>query len=260
LTLAYLGKFSGGVSMLSKIVLGTMRMASNVHQREHWDTLLGQAHSLGVRRLHCSDEYDSFPLLCDTLRKLRVDRPGIAFDIVAKLAEPGFGEQEFSESRFLRRLDDYRAQLQLDCIDTVQWMWRGTLDDHQNRCDAFRASAGKISDAIERAREAGLLRSVYCFPYHPSFALLALDSASQDGLALYRNPEETEYDILVDQCGHAGKGVMVIRPFSAGVSLRKSGPHSLIRYSATLRQVTGIVVSCSTIEHLQECVQAASPD
>lgn len=243
--------------MTSKIVLGTMRMSLEMRSRQHWVRLLADAYDLGVRRLHCSDEYSSYPLLCECLDRLRASRPDIAFSVVAKLAEPTFEVEEFGEARFFDRLDAYRSHLKLDSIETVQWMWRGLLDDHPRRCVSFRASERSISQTIERAREEGRLEHVYCFPYDPNFAMEAIESDCQDGLAVYRNPTEADYDDAIERCRQLGKGVMVIRPFAAGSSLQQSDPESLIRYSATLPQVTGIIVSCSTTEHLQQCVEAA---
>ena len=79
-----------------------------------------------------------------------------------------------------------------------------------------------------------------------------------DGLTIYRNPLEIEYDPLLARASAIGKRVIVIRPFKAGEALIDNGAANLIKFSASLQQVEGIVVSCSSIKHLEECAQAAA--
>jgi len=243
---------------LSKIVLGTMRLDPERHPLDHWVHLLRKAHELGVRRLHCSDEYESFSFLLRILDRLRLQYPQIHFDFIVKLAEPSFDLHEFSETRFLEALDRYRKLLNVDQIDTVQWMWRGDLGDHDQRVEEFSRQGSAVSESAQHAKQSGHLSSFFCFPYSPSFATACLDVDSIDGLAIYRNTHETDYDELVNECEESGRSVLVIRPFSAGEALTSAQPGALIRYSAELPAVTGIIVSCSSVEHLEECVQAAT--
>lgn len=244
--------------MLSKIVLGTMRLDPERHSLDHWAHLFKQAHDLGVTRLHCSDEYESFPFLLQILEALRLEDPQIRFDFIVKLAEPSFDLNEFSERRFIEHLDRYRNHLHVDKIDTAQWMWRGDLNNDQDRVHGFRRQGAAVSQAAELAKRTGRLGSFFCFPYSPDFAASALDNGAIDGLAVYRNPQEAEYDDVMERCHDSGLSVLVIRPFSAGEALAGADPATLIKYSAVLLSVTGIIVSCSSIEHLDECVQAAA--
>jgi hypothetical protein len=242
----------------SKIVLGTMRMDPGRQSVEHWAELVSHAHSLGVARLHCSDEYESFYFLLRVLEAVRQSRPGISFDFVVKLAEPHFGDGDFDAGRLEARIDAYRDALRVDRLECVQWMWRGDLKDEPGRLRGFSAASECLATAVSRAKDAGAVREFHCFPYTLGFAASALEHPMIDGLAVYRNPLELEYEQLLSRAGRLGKSVLVIRPFKAGDALSGGEAAGLIEFSARLKVVDGVVVSCSSPQHLTECVEAAA--
>jgi hypothetical protein len=242
----------------SKVVLGTMRMNPSRQSIEDWAEFLVVARALGVARIHCSDEYESFPFFLKVLAAARRTQENCMFEFVVKLAEPHFGEMEFVESRLKARLDSYRSALGVDRLDCVQWMWRGDLKDEASRCSGFSGSAERIAVSMGRLKDAGVVRAFQCFPYTVGFAEAALGHSEIDGLAIYRNPYELEYEPAVSQATALGKSVLVIRPFKAGEALANGKATDLIRFSARLPVVDGVVVSCSTVRHLAECVEAAS--
>jgi hypothetical protein len=241
----------------SKIVLGSMRMEPQRQGLNDWLNLLSHAHTLGVDRIHCSDEYDTFPFLLTLLDKVHLSLPLADFKFTVKLAEPHFGQTDFEPERLLRRIDDYRKVLQKDQLDCVQWMWRGNLDDKAGRLRGFCESTNRISEVVEHLKLKGIIKTFHCFPYTVEFAKHALENPMVDGLCIYRNPMEVEYDILLAGASAVGKSILVIRPFKAGEAPAKRGYSELIKFSARLPVVDGIVVSCSSIRHLEECVQAA---
>jgi hypothetical protein len=136
-------------------------------------------------------------------------------------------------------------------------MWRGELSDDEQRCSGFEAAIGEIANASNEVKRIGRVEWVHCFPYSYRFAELAFASDCIDGLAVYRNPIETDFDFLVQGAGPVNKSILVIRPFAAGKALSETSVNELIAYSACLPVVEGIIVSCSTAEHLEECVEAA---
>ena len=244
--------------VLSKIVLGTMRMDPGRQSVEHWVQLLSHAHSLGVSRLHCSDEYESFPFLLRVLEAVRCSQPGISLEFVVKLAEPHFGDGDFDAGRLEARIDAYRSALCVDRLDCVQWMWRGDLKDEPGRLRGFFAASERLATAVSRAKDSGAVRAFHCFPYTVGFAASALEHPMIDGLAVYRNPLELEYEPLLFRTGLLGKSILVIRPFKAGDALRGGEAAGLIEFSTRLLVVYGVVVSCSSPRHLTECVEAAA--
>jgi aryl-alcohol dehydrogenase-like predicted oxidoreductase len=242
----------------SKIVFGSMRMYAARQGIKDWANLLLHAQSLGVLRIHCSDEYESFPFLLAVLEEVRRSSPQLEFRFIVKLAEPHFGENVFDAKNLLTRIDAYREALQTDQLDCIQWMWRGNLEDETGRIRGFSESANRILEVVDQAKYLGKIKSFHCFPYTFEFAQQALEAPFVDGLTIYRNPLEIKYDPLLARAQAIGKRVLVIRPFKAGEALADIGVANLIKFSANSPAVDGIVVSCSSIKHLEECVQAAT--
>lgn len=243
---------------LSKIVFGTMRMSPNRLVQKDWVRLLLHAQDLGVLRIHCSDEYESFPFFIRVLEEVRRSSPQFDFRFTVKLAEPHFSETDFEPKRLLQRIDSYREALQTDQLDCVQWMWRGHLDDEGGRLRGFYDATDRIFDVVERAKQQGLIKDFRCFPYTLEFARQALDHPTVDGLVIYRNPLENEYDTFLMRASAIEKSILVIRPFKAGDAFVNFEASKLIKFSSSLPVVDGIVVSCSSILHLKECVEAAA--
>jgi aryl-alcohol dehydrogenase-like predicted oxidoreductase len=242
----------------SKIVFGTMRMSPERQKQKDWARLLLHAQDLGVVRIHCSDEYESFPFFIRVMEEVRRSSPQFDFRFTVKLAEPHFSEADFEPKRFLKRIDAYREALQADQLDCVQWMWRGHLDDEGGRLRGFHDATDRILDTVEHAKHQGLIKGFRCFPYTLEFAKQALDHPKIDGLAIYRNPLENEYDPFVARVSAIKKSILVIRPFKAGDAFLDLSASKLIRFSSSLPVVDGIVVSCSSKLHLEECVEAVA--
>jgi hypothetical protein len=243
---------------ISKIVFGTMRMSPERKEPKEWAKLLLHAHYLGVVRVHCSDEYESYPFFICVLDEVRRISPQIDFRFTVKLAEPHFGQTDFDSKKLLKRIDAYRVALQTDQLDCVQWMWRGRLDDENGRLRGFYDATDRIFDVVESSKQRGLINELRCFPYTNEFAKQAIDHSTVDGLAIYRNPLENEYDPLFERVSAIGKSILVIRPFKAGYAFVDVDASKLIKFSASLPVVDGIVVSCSSILHLEECVEASA--
>ena len=91
-----------------RMVLGTMRMHETGNTPSALAKFLVAIHERGVRSLHSSFEYDSFPLLCETLKELNRNSSSCKFRHVVKLAEPTFNESGFNATRLQDRLERYR--------------------------------------------------------------------------------------------------------------------------------------------------------
>jgi hypothetical protein len=241
----------------SKVVFGSMRMHPERQGLKEWANLLLHAHNLGVLRIHCSDEYETFPFFLTVLKEVRRISPQLDLRFIVKIAEPHFGENIFDAKKLLNRIDAYREALQTDQLESIQWMWRGKISDETGRIRGFSESADRILDVVNQSKHNGKIKSFHCFPYTFEFAKQALENPLVDGLAIYRNPLEIEYDPMLTSAHAIGKRILVIRPFKAGEALANIGVAKLIKFSAISPVVEGIVVSCSSIKHLQECVQAA---
>jgi hypothetical protein len=240
--------------MYKKIILGTMRLDSNTKSAHYWADLLNFAFENGIHKLHCSDEYESYPLLIEILKILRRDFPKCQFEFIVKLAEPHFGNTKFNSEKFHSRIRSYLEDLQIDTISSIQWMWRGDLSEEADRLDGFERFQEIFNQEVTLAKSRGMTNKIHCFPYTRKFAEIALSSRCVDGLAFYRNPNETEFDEFLPLLESANKTALVIRPFAAGKLTNSTQTKSLIEYSSELQCVEGIILSCSSKKHLEQCI------
>lgn len=208
----------------SRITLGTMRFSSDRHAVEQWAQFLIGAHALGIRSLHVSDEYESWPLFLEALTAAREISGGIDFRFIAKLGEPHFDQPSFDAKRLERHVERYCLQLRIDRLDEIQWMWRADLDKDGNRCADFVAQADAMRISIEKLKRNGKIDRFLCFPYSANFASRALGFDFIDGLTVYRNAQEKDYETHLDQCQLKSKIAHIIRPFFAGATLTADGP------------------------------------
>lgn len=212
-------------------------------------------HELGIRIIHSSHEYESFPLLVETLQLLRRREPDRTFRHMVKLAEPSFNDDDsFSVDRLSSRIDDYRRALGTDTIDDVQWMWRRKLDDDRARIADFRASADALSAAVEAERDRRSIGRFLCFPYSPPFASAAVEQECIDGLVVYRNLEELEYDPALQEAAAAGKVAIVIRPFFGGKLLDHRDPAELLAIALDGPAIEAAVLSTNSIAHMKALI------
>lgn len=237
----------------AKLVLGTMRMRERKLSAEAWADYFAYAYAAGVRRMHCSSEYDSYPLFRQSIAALAARHPAARFEYMVKLADPSFSEADFDGGRLSERIKKYCVELGVTRIADVQWMWRGSLEDDDRRCQAFLRSLPTIQGCVDSLKERKWIGRFLCFPYTPKFATLAAESACVDGIVIYRNPLELDYEEHVQQCDAAGKGVVVIRPFAAGRLFSDAAVtgHKLLEFATQPSAVDGVVATISSPEHLE---------
>ena len=135
----------------------------------------------------------------------------------------------------------------------LQWMWRNSLDDDDARVAAFEHAYEALADTADTLRQNGSIGRLLCFPYTPQFAFAAIDSAAVDGLAVYRNVMETDYDGCIAKAHDAGKPTLVIRPLNAGKALSHGDTSARALFDGAL-DCPGIeagIVSTSAIAHLR---------
>lgn len=235
-----------------KIILGTMRLHEIDRDVEAWADFFLAAHKLGVDTLHSSTEYESFPLLLRILARVADIAPYTRFRHMVKLGEPHFDENDFDAERLSGRIDEYRKALNADCIADVQWMWRNGLKDDASRVAQFRAAARQIAAAFATLKSGGAVERFMCFPYTPAFADAALDMDGMDGLVVYRNIEEVEYEAALDRAGAQGKPCIVIRPFLGGRLVKDgaSDPVAMVRFALDKPAIEAAVVSSSSLGRL----------
>lgn len=237
-----------------KIIFGSMRMLEYDFPAAYWVNLFSDLHDLGVRTWHSSSEYESFELFCEVVGKFGKTFPDKPIRHMVKLAEPHFHVNTFDAGLLSQKVDEYLDKLQTDSLYCVQWMWRGDLSDNERRKALFLESYPAIEKAVAALKQSGKIENFHCFPYDAGFAQAALNTKAIDGLVVYRNKLETEYDGLLQQAARAGKRSFIIRPLFGGkaLELESETPRSLLRFALDMPNVDGAVLSISSIEKITQ--------
>jgi aryl-alcohol dehydrogenase-like predicted oxidoreductase len=239
-----------------KIILGTMRLLEHNRTVSEWSNFFEDVYDLGIRTLHSSSEYDSFPLLCEILGSLKRSNPSIRFRHIIKLANPSFDEDGFSLPRLKHAIGNYRNRLQSDRIEDVQWMWRNNLSDENQRLADFSKSVSTITEAIFTLKSQALINRFFCFPYTTEFGQMAIEVPAVDGLVVYRNYEEILYDTLIDVCAERNKAAIIIRPFNGGATLRNriDTPKSNLAFAINKPAIESAIISSGNLDHIRQLI------
>lgn len=227
-------------------------MSLDIHPRAFWETFFEELYAREIQVIHSSCEYESFELLCSTLKELKRNSSSCKFRHVIKLAEPSFGENGFSASRLQDRIERYRDDLGADQIDDVQWMWRQDLHTEGKRLQDLGNSLNRISEAVAELKERGTIKRFLCFPYTLEFGVCIIDNEFIDGFTVYRNRLERDYDGLLDMCHSRAKRCLAIRPFAAGDLLNTSSdiPRYVLSNALDHPAVEAAIFSTSNLAHL----------
>lgn len=220
--------------------------------------LIDHAAGLGITSLHCSSEYETFPLFREAWARRGSRAPA---QVIAKVGIPHFGEPRFSAARFREKVDFYLAELSLERIDVVQWLLRYDLSQEDARRRILDESAGEIAAVAADLKGSGKIGALVSFPYTLGVAQAVLKMDYCDGLALYVNPLEREMDPMLERAAALDKPVIAIRPFAAGriFSETKLEPSDALDHVFGFPAVVSAVVSASSREHLDLLGRYASP-
>ncbi|KYG69906.1 hypothetical protein AZI85_16055 [Bdellovibrio bacteriovorus] len=240
--------------MVNKLVLGTMRLHEVTLDVSFWVQFFCEAHSLGVRKLHSSSEYESYPLLKEALSFLKKKHPHVEFEHIVKLAEPSFGDVGFEVGRLTKKVNDYLSDLQTAHLSVVQWMWRLNLNEDQIRIRDFIAACPCLAKEVEDLKLQNKIKQFMCFPYSVPFANSAIRIECIDGLVVYRNVIETEYDKSIELAAKLGKKSYILRPLAAGEALKNTNKtaRELFEWALSHQGIEGAIISISKLEHIRD--------
>lgn len=239
------------------LVFGSMRMLEYNYPLEYWVTLFNDLYENGVTTFHSSDEYESFPFFCEALSVFQQQHPTKKVKHIVKIAEPHFHVQSFDANLLEEKINTYCLRLNVSKIDVVQWMWRGNLENHQERESLFETFYPKMEQAILQLKSKNTIDQFCCFPYNPEFALAAIQKSQIDGLVVYRNIQEQEYDTALQLAAKLDKKSYVLRPLNAGKALKENNdtPSTLVNWSLDLPNIEGAIVSISSLSKLNEIIK-----
>lgn len=235
---------------LSRLALGTMRL-SRAGDAAAASALIDQAADAGLTSLHCSSEYDTFPLFAEAWKRRSAEARRRS-TLMAKVAAPHFGEDSFSAATVRAKIDFYLQILEVERLDVVQWLLRYDLKQEDARIRIFEEAEEEGAAAAAELKRAGKIGSFISFPYTTGIGERAIRADFCDGLALYVNPLEREMDPLIASAAEHGKPIVAIRPFAAGrlFSETELGAEDAFAHVFGFPAVVSAVVSVSCPEHL----------
>lgn len=217
------------------------------------EALLVDAFRLRITSLHCSSEYDTYPLFRDAFRNVQTTAPADVA-IIAKVAAPHFGEGRFVAADFRSKVQFYLDTLGLDTLGVVQWLLRHDLKDEAARARIFDAAKDEVAEVVGDLKSRGMIGACVGFPYTAPIAERLVATDFVDGLAVYVNPLEREMDQFVLAAAAKGKSTLAIRPFAAGRLFRETRLNhaEALDYVFRLPGIATAVVSASSVEHLEQ--------
>jgi hypothetical protein len=238
----------------SKLIFGTMRMSEHNYSVSHWVDLFNNMYDNGIRLHHVSSEYDSYFYYIGVLKEFNLKHPNKQISHLAKLAEPHFDSSKFNPKLFQSKIDKYLAELSVSKLWGIQWMWRGDLKNEISRLDNFKENIEILNSKVFELKKNNLIDGFYLFTYTNTFCELAISLSKQldnklfDGLTVYRNIQENEFDKYLDFFERN----IIIRPLFAGKLETSLSKKQLVEYALNHAKVTNGIISISSIDKLNE--------
>ena len=181
------------INFKKKLVLGTMKLKSYFNNSNELSKFLDYAHQKGIKQLHVSSEYNSYPLLLKSLKRINKK-----FKFIVKLAEPSDINKKFNLRSFKSKLKKYSNDLGKRNIHTLQWVDR-YKSNHPKKYFTFKEEIlNKIENTIKQYKKEKKIKSFYFFPYHKTKNLLGMHPYI-DGITCYRNISNYTYDTFAKQ-------------------------------------------------------------
>ena len=201
---------------VSVICYGPMRAAQdpsdpNLHKHKR---AMSAAIERGVNLIHSSYEYGVRWMMRAVLK----DHPA-RHDLlhVIKAPVPDWDDTDYDAQKMEHRIDEALAELCIERVALVQWMWRCRPNDEAHRLTRLADIKDRVADTFERLRNKGKVGHLACFPYFPESAASAMSHPAQQALIAYYNPLEMEMSSVIDSLAAGGRGFLAIRPLYEGV-------------------------------------------
>jgi len=242
------------MEVYSKLIFGSMRMSEYDYSVLHWVDLFDKMHDSGIFVHHVSSEYDSYVLYITVLKEFNLKYPNKQILHLVKLAEPHFDSSEFNPNLFQSKIDKYLAELNVSKLWGIQWMWRGDLKNEISRLDNFKENIVLLNSKVFELKKNNLIDGFYLFNYTNTFCELAITLSKQfdnslfDGLTVYRNVQENEFDKYLDYFERN----IIIRPLFAGKLETSLSKKQLVEYALNHGRVTNGIISISSIDKLNQ--------
>jgi hypothetical protein len=242
------------MEVYSKLIFGSMRMSEYDYSVLYWVDLFDKMHDSGIFVHHVSSEYDSYVLYITVLKEFNLKYPNKQILHLVKLAEPHFERSKFDPKLFQSKIDKYLTDLNVSKLWGIQWMWRGDLNNEISRLDNFKEHIELLNSKVFELKKNNVIDGFYLFSYTKTFCELAILLSKQlnntvfDGLTVYRNIHENEFDIYLDSFERN----IIIRPLFAGKLETSLSKKQLVEYALNHGKVTNGIISISSVDKLYE--------
>lgn len=233
-----------------------MRMTEYNYSVSHWVDLFNTMYDNGIRLHHVSSEYDSYFFYRTVFKEFNLKYPKKQISHLVKLAEPHFDSSYFNPKLFQSKIDKYLTELSVSKLWGIQWMWRGDLKNEISRLDNFKENIEILNSKVFELKKNNLIDGFYLFTYTITFCELAIslskhfDNTLFDGLTVYRNIQENEFDKYLDFFERN----IIIRPLFAGKLETSLSKKQLVEYAFNHGRVTNGIISISSLDKLNELI------
>jgi hypothetical protein len=240
----------------NKIIFGSMRMLEYSYDECYWVDLFDYMYEKGIEIHHVSSEYASFDFYLRILKLFKEKFPFKVIKHLVKLAEPHFDSDTFNAELFYIKIINYLNNLDTKKIWGVQWMWRGDMKFEEKRIEDYIRNFNLLLETVRNCKKNEQFEGFYLFPYTDLFCSLSqklnsdLSTHLFDGLTVYRNYNEREYDDFLNLFPNN----IIIRPLNAGKLDENISKKDALDFSINHPNIDYGIVSISSKEKLNELI------
>ena len=221
-------KVKGTDLEFSVITFGTIWF-TNSRTRPHIDPEVGRRalHAgldAGINVIHSSFEYLTRPMIRKVLKE-RGNRDKVYH--VIKVPSPDSNARalkhgDFMPAYFRVCVEEALLQMDLECIDLLQWIQRDdTTTDPTRSIPKFRSLRDDLMATFEQMRDEGKVRNLGAFVYEPAYAEATAGGDAIQAFMFYYNLFDTTLFPCFDGLRKSGKSALAFRPFHGGLLTQK---------------------------------------
>ena len=236
------------MSLINKIVLGTMKLKKYFTNSNDLSKFLDYAHTKKIRQFHVSNEYSSYNLLIKSLKKINTKK----FTFILKLSEPKTDQLQFSLKKFKQKINKYREDLGKKNIYIVQLVNRYKC----NTPKEYLLNEQKVFDTIQgtiiKLKKINYIKSFYFFPYYKNTNKIKKRQFI-NGITSYRNLHEKHNDNYAKQNNFE---IIAMRTFGGNKKiLKKKNLKKLIMFNLNSKLVKKIIVGANNKTQLDQLLK-----
>lgn len=232
------------MSLKNKIVLGTMKLIKYFKNTSDLSKFLNYAQNKGIRQFHVSNEYSSYKLIVQSLKKINTKK----FTFIIKLSEPATDQMKFSLKKFNRKLNKYREDLGLKHNYVIQLVNRYKCNNPEKYLFYEQKTLDTIQSTIVRLKKNKTIKQFYYFPYFQNTNKIKKRSFI-DGITCYRHQNEKKNDAYAKRNNFK---IIAMRIFGDKKKLQKNNLKKLIMYNLKNKLVEKIIVGLNNKDQLNE--------